>query len=236
LPLELDKRPGDVRRWWEAAMAPASLRDRLLASMEWVTIPAGAFLYGEEKERRYLETYRIMKYPVTVAQYRLFCKATGRAMPDPPEWGWIDDHPMVNVSWHDAAAFAKWAGLALPTEEEWEKAARGTDGRLYPWGNDWDAAKCHCSKKDWGDAKQTAPVGSYPAGASPYGVLDMAGNVWEWCNSWYDDRKSGRVLRGGSWYNDFFENNCRGAIRNDFYPDDNWYNGGFRCVALSPGP
>jgi len=64
----------------------------------------------------------------------------------------------------------------------------------------------------------------------------MAGNVWEWCNSWYDDRKSGRVLRGGSWYNDFFENNCRGAIRNDFYPDDNWYNGGFRCVALSPGP
>ena len=88
--------------------------------IEWVTIPAGDFLYGEDNARKKLPTYQLMKYPVTVAQYRHFCTATGRQMPDAPYWGWQDTHPVVNVNWDDAAAFATWAGLALPTEEEWE--------------------------------------------------------------------------------------------------------------------
>ena len=88
---------------------------------------------------------------------------------------------MVNVDWNDANAYAEWAGAALPTEAEWEKAARGTDGRIYPWGNDWDRTKCVNA------VHSTMPVGSIPAGASPYGCQDMAGNVWQWCADWYDD-------------------------------------------------
>jgi len=135
----------------------------------------------------YLGDYYMYKTEVTVAQYRQFCTATGRRMPAAPRWGWIDTHPISNVSWNDAAAYAKWAGGVLPTEAEWEKAARGTDGRLYPWGNRWDASRCQCSKEFFEDAEKTAPVGSFPAGASPYGVLDMAGNVAEWCADWYSE-------------------------------------------------
>ncbi|HOF87231.1 MAG TPA: SUMF1/EgtB/PvdO family nonheme iron enzyme, partial [Armatimonadota bacterium] len=112
-----------------------------------------------------------------------------------------------------------------------------TDGRIYPWGNEWDAAKCHCSKRDCGDAGGTAPVGSYPAGASPYGVQDMAGNVWEWCESWYDDSEDERVLRGGSW-DGYDENGFRGANRDSGSSGSYWYgiDVGFRCGSFSPGP
>jgi len=167
-----------------------------------------------------------------VAQYRQFCAATSRSMPSAPDWGWQENHPIVSVSWDDAAAFAAWAGLSLPTEEEWEKAARGTDGREYPWGNQWDAAKC-CNSVGQ-SAKRTTPVGQYPAGASPYGVQDMAGNVWEWCDSWYSVNSS-RVLRGGSWggaYPDGFRASDRGGRD----PTYRLCGFGFRCVLRSPGP
>jgi formylglycine-generating enzyme required for sulfatase activity len=155
--------------------------------------------FDAEKPQRkvYLDGYWIYKYEVTVAQYRKFCEVTERKMPGYPIWGWIDNHPMVNVSWQDAADYAKWAGVTLPTEAHWEKAARGTDGRTYPWGNDWDATKCANRVKTL-FAKRfrsnyektfsigTQPVGSYLAGASPYGCMDMAGNVSEWCADWYD--------------------------------------------------
>ena len=151
-------------------------------------IPAGVFTMGSDKyvdekpiHDVYLDAYYISEFPVTVAQYRLFCVASQRNMPDAPSWGWIDEHPMVSVTWDDATAFCEWAGVRLPTEAEWEKAARGTDGRAYPWGNDWDKSKC----SNFTNSKSTQPVGSYPDGASPYGVLDMAGNVWEWCSDWY---------------------------------------------------
>ncbi len=136
------------------------------------------------------------------------------------------------VDWHSAVAYARWAGKALPTEEQWEKGARGTDGRLYPWGNEWEWPRVNSAERhhggdfnkvgewwDWWnpikDAKKspgifTSPVGAYASGASPYGLLDMAGNVYEWCDAWYDaypgsqaqhedfGRKY-RVVRGGSW-------------------------------------
>jgi len=130
-----------------------------------IYIPAGEFIMGSSKYDRetpqrevYLDGYWIYKYEVRVAQYRKFCQHTGREMPSPPSWRWADDHPMVNVTWDDAAAYTRWAGGRLPTEAQWEKAARGTDGREYPWGDDWDASKCHCSKVEWGDAGRTAPL------------------------------------------------------------------------------
>ena len=220
------------------------------AEMVWV--PAGEFLMGstddegvrDERPQRkvYLDGYWMYKTEVTVAQYRKFCEATNREMPEAPEWGWKEDHPVVNVSWHDAVDYAKWAGASLPTEAQWEKAARGTDGRVFPWGNEWDAGAC-ANSVSW-SLKGTKPVGSCPAGASPYGCVDMAGNAWEWCADWYDEAYYGneapsrnppgpasggvRVLRGGSWSDDssvYF----RCAYRYGYAPDYRYSFIGFRC-------
>jgi len=220
---------------------------------EMIFIPAGKFTMGSDdpdpfmsdshpKHSVTLDGYYIYKNDVTVAMYKKFCDATGRAMPDPPPWDWDNtDYPMVNVSWDDAQAYANWAGVSLPTEAQWEKAARGTDGRRYPWGNRWDASKCAINRSE------PAAVGSFPTGASPYGVLDMAGNVWDWCSDWYgadyyshspdknprgpDSGDDGcRVLRGGSWRN-FVVVNFRCALRVRYIPE-NWdLDIGFRCVA-----
>ncbi len=220
------------------------------AEMVWV--PAGEFLMGstddegvrDERPQRkvYLDGYWMYKTEVTVAQYRKFCEATNREMPEAPEWGWKEDHPVVNVSWQDAADYARWAGASLPTEAQWEKAARGTDGRVFPWGNEWDAGAC-ANSVSW-SLKGTKPVGSCPAGASPYGCVDMAGNAWEWCADWYDEAYYGneapsrnppgpasggyRVLRGGSWY-DVSYGSFRCAYRYYCLPDYRYNNSGFRC-------
>ena len=203
-----------------------------------VYVPAGDFLMGSkngegyDRERPqhtvYLDGYWIYKNEVTVAQYRNFCKTTGRNMPDPPNWGWKDDHPVVNVTWDEAKAYCEWAGAALPTEAQWEKAARGTDGRIYPWGNDWDKTRLNSYQSG---STATTPVGNYPGGASPYGCLDMAGNGWQWCADWYDATYyansparnptgpatgTTRVLRGGSWFN--LPACCRSAYRHDRDP------------------
>lgn len=220
---------------------------------EMVFIPAGEFLMGSEEvddekpqRRVYLDGYWIYKYEVTVAQYRQFCQATRRKMPPEPTWGWKDNHPIVNVNWDEAAAYCQWAGGRLPTEAEWEKGARGTDGRKFPWGNQWEESKCHHSKKKFADAEGTAPVGSHPQGASPYGVHDMAGNVWEWCADWYDAHyyakaeqrnptgprstlKGMRVIRGGSWGNEV-PDPFRVTNRLMDLPDHRNGSIGFRCV------
>jgi formylglycine-generating enzyme required for sulfatase activity len=200
-----------------------------------VFVPAGHFLMGEVDIEQNpcrtvtLDAFWIYKNDVTVAQYRKFCQATGRQMPQPPGWGWKDDHPVVNVTLENAEAYCRWAGMALPTKAQWEKAARGTDGRRYPWGNEWDPGKLCCSVGQ--HRGSTAPVGSYPAGASPYGCMDMAGNVWQWCADWYGNPASRQdyVLRGGSWnynFEIFFRCGSRGVtgpVSRDGGP-------GFRCA------
>jgi formylglycine-generating enzyme required for sulfatase activity len=179
---------------------------------------------GEDNEKPqhkvYLNAFEIAKYPLTNQQYEAFIKDTdyqaprhwnGRKAPVGKE-----NHLVVYISWHDAEAYAKWLSqktgkdYRLPTEAEWEKAARGTDARAYPWEGDYDPSKCNV-ERSIGD---TTPVGIYPQGASPYDVMDMAGNVWKWCADWYDEHayqdgerhnptgpENGqtRVLRGGSW-------------------------------------
>jgi formylglycine-generating enzyme required for sulfatase activity len=157
------------------------------------SIPAGLGGFFPKAHPVALGGFWIAKNDVTWGQYKEFCAGTKRSWPDAPSWGIQDDHPVVNVSYEDAANYAKWAGCQLPTEEQWEKAARGTDGREYPWGNDWDASKCRFN------ADSTSPVGSFPNGASPYGCLDMVGNVCVWTSSIYKPGQNYRVIRGGSW-------------------------------------
>lgn len=202
---------------------------------------AERFESEKPQHKVYLDGYWIYKNEVTVAQYRKFCLETNKTMPEEPKWGWIDSHPIVNVTWDAAADYAKWAGASLPTEAQWEKAARGTDGRIYPWGNEWDASKCNEQTKGPG---MTQPVGSYAAGVSPYGCMDMAGNVWEWCTDWYgqDYYKSAssrnptgpvsgsfRALRDGSWYpNNYGYYRC--AYRTYGIPGVSYFDFGFRLA------
>jgi formylglycine-generating enzyme required for sulfatase activity len=167
---------------------------------ETVLVPAGPFCFGENRELRYLPPFRIDRYPVTVARYAEFVRETGHAHPGrwPDAGGMPDrmDHPVTGMSWFDAMAFARWAGRTLPTEEQWEKAARGTDERAYPWGERFSVRNLNsrAAKK-----RGTTPVTMYPDGASPFGVVDMCGNVWEWTNSWFDGAGDLKVLKGGSY-------------------------------------
>ena len=224
---------------------------------------------GENNEKPvhtvYLDKYYIGKYEVTVGQFREFVNAkgyktdaeksggayvcTGGSWQPKADASWknpyftqSDKSPVVCVSWNDAKAYCDWAGLRLPTEAEWEKAARGPstgsgDGRKYPWGNEWNSAKCNSGE----NYENTSPVGSFSSGVSPYGVYDMAGNVWEWCNDWYDGSYYGsspssnptgpssgayRVRRGGSWNNNDYS--CRAATRNYVNPVNRNYGTGFR--------
>jgi formylglycine-generating enzyme required for sulfatase activity len=235
---------------------------------EMVKIPAGEFKMGstvsdDEKpvHEVNLHDFCVDKYPVTNGQYRKFCDATGRDYP--PDPGFSDmpdyftknpDYPVVNVSWEDARVYCEWAGRRLPSEAEWEKAARGVDGLKYPWGSaEPDGTQCNFADKrsglSWADKKvddgfaRTSPVKQYPAGASPYGVMDMAGNVWEWCNDSYapdyyrkspaenpkgPDSGSYRVLRGGSWFNLPVRLRC--ACRLGLVPSSRNVYVGFRCA------
>lgn len=196
--------------------------------IEAVKIPAGEFLYGDNKEKRRLDEFWIAKTPVTNEQYKAFVDATKHQAPQHWQNGRIpagkEKHPVVYVSWDDAQAFCKWVGGRLPSEQEWEKAARGRDGRTYPWGNqEPDKTRCNFGY----NVGDTTPVGNYPAGAN--GLFDMAGNVWEWCADWYDSTQKDRVLRGGSW--SAYPSFVRAAGRDWDGPGVRNDNVGFRLVA-----
>jgi len=165
---------------------------------------AGEFFYGNQKQRLSLPAFYMDKYEVTTTRYATFLKTTRHKQPDYWEQvsqGSAGDRPVMGVDWNDADAYCRWYGKRLPTEQEWEKAARGTDGRMYPWGNAEPSSSLANYGKRWANginyySKRLSGVGSYEDGKSPYGIYDMAGNVWEWTSS---DKGSDKMLRGGSW-------------------------------------
>jgi formylglycine-generating enzyme required for sulfatase activity len=238
---------------------------------EMILIPAGEFLMGSEPQQDqeaqddeqpqhflYLADYYLAKTPVTNAQYAVFVRATHQQGPEywrerrPPRG--VEDCPVVYISWFDAMAYCRWLSEAtvktysLPSEAEWEKGARGTDGRIYPWGNEWDKTRCNSNE---GGQNNTTPVGTYPQGASPYGLLDMAGNVLDWTRSlWGDypyprdkvrlaqreDLQAGedkhRVLRGGAFNSISWLARC--AFRYGINPYSRYRYLGFRVVVPPP--
>ena len=233
-------------------------------------IPGGIYLAGGKDGNAgggdpfpvTLPPYYLALHPVTNAQYALFLTAKRPNKDDLEKWILLDadcfvrtsgpgyepyggkgDHPVVRVSWFGAEAYCKWAGLRLPTELEWEKGARGVDGRVYPWGNDWEGGKRCRNEKNKG-SERTCEVWGYPDGCSPWGLYQMSGNVLEWCADWYDSdsysRYEGadltapspggsRVLRGGSW-GGVGAGRFRCALRGRYGPTYRNYGFGFRCA------
>jgi len=242
----------------------------MIGEFEYCRIPAGSFLmgsndkkdehaYDDEKPQHTVDIpydYYMARFPVTNEQYNNFVQAMGEKHPVKGwllDWKQIPDHPVVKVSWHNAVTFCHWLNgllkdeipnglvVRLPTEAEWEKAARGTDGRVYPWGNTFDEDNCNT---DEGGELETTPVDLYsPEGDSPYGCADMSGNVDEWTHSLYqeypylvddgreDEESDGddwRVYRGGSWEDGL--DLARVASRNYDPPSETWDSLGFRVV------
>jgi iron(II)-dependent oxidoreductase len=265
----------DVTREWTAdGKKIAAERAKLPAHDEMVKIPAGTFLMGSDKKvdrnayqpefpqrRVYLDAYEIDKYEVTTVQFLKFVLATDRK----PLIDWqyeggnfqetMANHPVMHVSWFDADAYCRWAGKRLPTSAEWEKAARGEDGRVYPWGNE----PAGLSRANFGRTGLSGPVrdrperlllyppiisvDKYDNGVSPYGVFQLAGNVAEWTADWYDphyyktapdrnpkgpEKGTQRAFRGGGWIDS--TPSVRPAQRNGTDPNTkmNWL--GFRCT------
>ena len=211
-----------------------------------VLVPAGWFImgsedgYSNEKPRRrvYLDKFFIDKYPVTNARFQRF----GRPKKDYGSKFNDDRQPVVGVTWYQARDYCKSVGKRLPTEAEWEKAARGVDGRKYPWGNQWDSSKVIRYGNSGG---KTHPVDrTYNTHRSPYGAVDMSGNVWQWVQDWYGKgyyqnaparNPKGpatgtlRVVRGGSW-DDYYPTRFRAADRDWYRPVDRRFLLGFRCA------
>ena len=238
-------------------LAPGATRVREADGMTMVYVPAGEFEMGstdgyDDEQPVHtvaLDAFWLDQTEVTNAQYQT-CVTAGKC----DEWRYADDsdfnaadQPVVGVSWSDAVDYCAWVGGRLPTEAEWEYAARGPEGFVYPWGDSWQPGLANCDEDDCEDGfEYMAPVGSFPAGASWVGALDMVGNVWEWVADWYDaeyyarsprenptgpEEGETRVLRGGSWSN-WAEPPRSGSRWGGPRP---WYNnGGFRCVRTSP--
>lgn len=216
-------------------------------------IPEGEFIMGSDKAEQsnpdekpahkvFIDAYYMDKYEVTLSQFKKFCQEKGYPLPPQPDWNTEDNQPVVNISFADAMAYCQWAAKRLPTEAEWEKAARGKDALIFPWGNDWNKLYANNQEKA---LKKTTPAGAFEQNISPFECFDLAGNVWEWCSDWYDENyyknspkinppgpTAGkmRTLRGGSWRvpNPAKQLRCanRCAVEIDFTSDDT----GFRTV------
>ena len=194
----------------------------------------------------YVSTFLMDKLPLTVGRYKRFALATGRPLPPDPYWGVHDGHPVAFVRWDEAKAYCEWVGGRLPTEAEREKAARGTDGRLFPWGSAPPSPERAVFRRNWGQ-QGNDPVGIRPAGAGPYGLLDAGGNMWEFCEDWYGadyfasspkenppGPKTGRarIVKGGSW--DSRPTVLSASSRNFAYTGYREGDFGFRCAANPP--
>ena len=195
-------------------------------------VPAGEFLYGNDKQRLSLSAFYMDKFEVSTAQYAKFMAATGAKEPKYwPTSGLVshDQKPVVGVSWSEAAAYCRHYHKRLPTEQEWEKAMRGTDGRNYPWGNEEPTGRHVNSNKNSNDFNDYGPLiraWFLGGGKSPYGILDRAGNVWEWTSSDYD--RGQKVLRGGSWFYQAFYWGSTDRLAGT--PDSRDSDFGFRCA------
>ncbi len=256
--------------------------------VEMALVPAGCFMMGSEEglddekpvhQVCFEEPFWVDVYEVTNARFAEFLNKMGNQTEGGETWLNADDedvligesggiwaplegyadHPVIEVTWFGAAAYCEWRGARLPTEAEWEYAARGPDGPVYPWGNDFDGTLLNFCDMNceygWADRgvndgyRHTAPVSTYPGGASWVGALDMGGNVWEWLSDWYDygsgyyadaptlnpqgpESGSSRVMRGGSW--DFGYSSARAAARNCKDPGNSGNDYGFRCVGIIP--
>jgi len=225
--------------------------------IEWIEIPAGTFMMGSpasEVNRKSdeiqhpvtLSAFRISRYQITFEQYDLFCEAVKKEKPIDEGWG-RKNRPIIHVNWFDATAFAEWMGCRLPTEAEWEYACRAGTTTPFSTGENLTTAQAnyngnfpyHNYPKGIFRAR-TVPVGSFDP--NPWGLYDMHGNVWEWCNDWYDNfpsteqtdpagPESGtfRIFRGGGWRN--YAQLCRSAFRYKYFPDHRHFNIGFRLVS-----
>jgi sulfatase modifying factor 1 len=215
-----------------------------------VLIPAGIFLMGSdepsspEDERPahevYVDQFWMDKTEVTWRQFQKFAKAEGRTLPPEPQWGRPDYYALSATTWEEGADYCEWVGGRLPTEAEWEKAARGTDGRKYPWGNQWDPNKCNSIS---GGLHQPEPVGSFHGCISPYGVLDVLGSHWQWLSDYYaedyysqspaenprgPESGTARTRRGGYWMN--HPPQLEISRRSKAAPDWRYLAHGFRCA------
>jgi formylglycine-generating enzyme required for sulfatase activity len=252
-----------------AIVVRITARHRMSAPLppDLVVIPAGVFIMGSEADDPdarpvhtvHLESFAISRYEVTNAQFAHFLNTNNGTTPRCGDHICVDTqlenpsshllsrqgryvaqeryerHPVTNVSWYGARAYCQHLGMRLPTEAEWEKAARGTSGRAYPWGNVADPARLNAGNR----VGDTTPVGSYVEGASPYGLYDMAGNVWEWTADWYEAYpgnpyqtalfgKKVKVVRGGSWNHP--DDDARAAHRDIAHPARRIHVVGFRCA------
>jgi formylglycine-generating enzyme required for sulfatase activity/serine/threonine protein kinase len=270
---KIDLPPGF--HWSSAEEGDIAICDKDGATM--IYIPAGVFIMGRQgddstsaetpEHEVTLEAYLIDQCPVTWYQYNLFCEESKRNPPATPGWEADPSQPVVNINWDDAAAYSKWAGKALPSEAQWEKAAKGGvyfDGdtmrmqknklprRCYPWGdvkpNDGGDWRANCVQEPQYGERSCSPVGSYIQGASPYGCFDMAGNVWQWCEDWYNENYyansipnnprgprsgSGHALRGGAWNSE--HRYITTTFRAWLEPDQWWNIVGFRTVLTLKG-